>query len=98
MGQDNINSFLLKLALPYVVESSRSEGSQGYPITQNQSLSDPNNFRPISLLSILTKPLERHIHKHLTQFIEDRNLFFFSFSFFIPFSLVFVNGIPATQP
>ena len=56
--------------------SSRSEGSQGYPITQTKDLSDPNNFRPISLLSILTKPLERHIHKHLRQFIEDRNLFY----------------------
>ena len=31
-------------------------------------------FRPISLLSTLTKPLERHIHKHLTQFIYDRNI------------------------
>ena len=31
--------------------------------------------RSLSLLSILTKPLERRIHKHLTQSIEDRKLF-----------------------
>ena len=45
------------------------------PLPEAEELSDPNNFRPISLLSVLTKSLERHIHKHLTQFIEDRNLF-----------------------
>ena len=45
------------------------------PLSKTKDPSDPNNFRPISLLSILTKPLERHIHKHLTQFIEDCNLF-----------------------
>ena len=45
------------------------------PLPKAKDLSDPNDFRPISLLSILTKPLERHIQRHLTQFIEDRNLF-----------------------
>ena len=47
-------------------------------MSKPQDLSDPDNFRPVSLLSILTKPLERHIHKQLTQFIEleARNIFY----------------------
>ena len=36
--------------------------------------SDPNNFRPISLLPLLSKPLERHIHKYLYQYLNDRSL------------------------
>ena len=90
MGPDNINSFLLKLALPHVVESLTHvynlcieqnsfppalKAPKVIPLPKTK-VSDPNNFRPISLLSILTKLLERHIHKHLTQFIEDRNLLY----------------------
>ena len=45
------------------------------PLPKAKDLSDPNDFRPISLLSILTKPLERHVHRHLTQFVEHQNLF-----------------------
>ncbi|WP_419598339.1 reverse transcriptase domain-containing protein [Thiolapillus sp.] len=90
MGPDNVSSYLLKLALPYVVESltyvynlciqqntfpPALKAAKVIPLPKAKDLSDPNDFRPISLLSILTKPLERHIHRHLTQFIEDRNLF-----------------------
>ena len=38
------------------------------------SLTDPNNFRPISLLSVVSKPLERHIHTHMQKFLEQHNL------------------------
>ena len=90
VGPDNINSFLLKLALPYVVESLTHvynlcieqnsfppalKAGKVSPLPKTKDLSDPNNFRPISLLSILTKAFERHIRKHLTQFIEDRIFF-----------------------
>ena len=32
-------------------------------------------FRPISLLSVLSKPLERHVHHDLSTFMEKHNLF-----------------------
>ena len=81
MGPDNTNSFLLKIALPFVVESltyiynlciqqncfpPALKTAKVIPLPKTKDLSDPNNFRPISLLSILSKPLERLIHKHLT--------------------------------
>ena len=67
MGPDNINSFLLKLALPYVVESLTHvynlcteqnsfppalKAAKVIPLPKTKELSDPNNFRPRSLLSI----------------------------------------------
>lgn len=45
------------------------------PSPKTKDLSDPDNFRPISLPSALTKSLDRHVREHLTQFIEDRSLF-----------------------
>ena len=90
MVPDNVNSYLLKLALPYVVESltyvynlciqqntfpPALKATKVIPLPKAKDLSDPNDFRLISLLSILTKSLERYIQRHLTQFIEDRNLF-----------------------
>jgi len=67
MGPDNINSFLLKLALSYVVESLTHvynlcteqnsfppalKAAKVIPLPKTKELSDPNNFRPRSLLSI----------------------------------------------
>ena len=90
MGPDNINSMMLKLALPYAVESltyiynlciqqnifpSALKAAKVIPLPKTKDLTDPNTFRPISLLSILSKPLEKHIHKYLILFIEDHNLF-----------------------
>ena len=65
-------------------------------LPETKDLSDPSNFRPISLLSILSKPLERHIHKHLTHFIKDHNLFLKIVK--IHFNLASADGIFATQP
>ena len=74
MGPDNVNSYLLKLALPYGVESltyvynlriqqntlpPALKAAKIIPLSKAKDLSDPNNFRPISLLSILTKPLHK---------------------------------------
>ena len=41
------------------------------PLPKTKTIStDLNDYRPISILSVLTKPLERHIHKHLTNFFS----------------------------
>ena len=40
------------------------------PLPKTKTISiDLNDYRPISILSVLTKPLERHIHKQLTVFL-----------------------------
>ena len=46
------------------------------PLPKTKTIStDLNDYRPISTLSVLTKPLERHIHKHLTDFLETHQFF-----------------------
>ena len=45
------------------------------PLEKNDDRSDPNNVRPISLLSVTSKPIERHVHNHRTNFMENHSLF-----------------------
>ena len=100
MGHDNINPFLLKLALPYMVEPltyvyNLSILNNVFPTTLNKKgkvihlpktndLSEPNNFRPISILPLLSKSIEKHIHKHLLNFLNEHNLLCQSQSGFCP--------------
>ena len=45
------------------------------PVHKHGSTQDMNNFRPISLLSILDKILEKLMHKRLYEFLENNNIF-----------------------
>jgi len=90
-GHDYISSTILKLALPYVVESltyvynlciqhsifpNILKVAKVIPLPKTKDLNDPNKFRPISLLSTISKPIERHVHKHLHDYLESNNLFY----------------------
>ena len=44
------------------------------PIFKSGDSKNPSNYRPISILSILSKPLEKHIQKHLLHHINKYNL------------------------
>ena len=91
VGVDTISTYILKLSLPYVVESltflynlciktcvipERWKCAKVIPIPKTSDVSDINNFRPISILSVLSKPLEKHIHKHLVHHMESHDLFY----------------------
>ena len=80
-GRDNISPCLLKLALPYIVEPltyiynlsiqknvfpTVLKKAKVIPLPKVKDISEPNNFRPISILPLLSKPIERHVHKHST--------------------------------
>ena len=99
MGHDNINPFLLKLALPYIVKPltyiynlsilnnvfpATLKKAKVIPLPKTNDLSEPNNFRPISIFPLLSKPIERHIHKHLLNFLTEHNLLCQSQSGFRP--------------
>lgn len=90
MGPDNISAYLLKLSLPYVAETlahiynlSINQGifphklkdAKVIPLPKSKDPNDPNDYRPISLLSVLSKPLEKHIHNHMNTFLESHSLF-----------------------
>ncbi len=89
-GPDNISSNILKLSLPYIVESltyiynlcisqntfpTQLKQAKVIPIPKTKDRNNLHNYRPISLLSFLSKPLEKHVHKHLTDFMEKHSLF-----------------------
>ena len=89
MGPDNITPYLLKIALPYIVESmtyvyslcieqnifpTALKNAKVVPLPKSNDLSDPCNYRPISLLPVISKPLERYIHKHFLQYLENNKL------------------------
>ena len=91
MGPDNLNPTLLKIALPYIVEALTFiynkciengmfppplKSAKVIPLPKSKVITDMNNFRPISLLSVLSKPLEKHVHKHLMQYLERNNLIY----------------------
>ena len=80
---------LLKLISPAILESlttvvNRSIQSgtcpsvlklaQVTPVHKSRQASDPNNFRPISVLPIISKLLERHIYTHLMLYLRSFNL------------------------
>ena len=74
---DTIGPRLLKLAAPYISESltficnqsivksvfpkKRKEGKVT-PLHKNGAKDDTNNYRPISVLPVVSKLLEKHVH------------------------------------
>ena len=79
----------MKLSLPFTIETltyiynlcinsgtfpSDLKIAKVIPLPKTKDLSDPNNYRPISILSIISKPLEKHIHSHLYKYLEELNL------------------------
>lgn len=88
-GHDGISTAVLKLSLPFIVEPltfiynlciergefpSDLKKAKVIPLPKSKDLTDPNKFRPISILSSLSKPIEKHIHRHLQLFLDTHNL------------------------
>lgn len=89
MGPDELHPLMLKncakiISYPMYVIFSRSlsEGivpeawktSTVVPIYKKGNRYDPLNYRPISLTSICCKTMERLICRHITGFLEERNI------------------------
>ena len=83
-GCDGISVKLLKIALTYIAKTlaykynlciqknvfpTAFKRAKVIPLPKTKTIStDLSDYRPISILSVLTKPLERHTHKHLMDF------------------------------
>ena len=89
-GLDGIDGKILKLSAPVIAETltyiynlclTKNKIPKAFkvakviPIYKSGDHSDPSNYRPISILSVLSKPLENHIQKHLLGHFNYFNLF-----------------------
>jgi hypothetical protein len=86
----NLNAPILKMSMHYIAKPLTFiynlsithnkfpiafKQAKVIPIPKSSDTSSLDNFRPISILSILSKPLEKHIHISLYSYIEENHLF-----------------------
>ena len=79
-GCDAVSNKIIMLSLPYIVQHlthdynlcisyncfpSDLKTAKVVPLPKAKVLTDINNYRPISVLSSTSKPLEKHVHKHM---------------------------------
>ena len=92
-GYDEITDKLLKVALPHITDAllhifnasfsngifpDRMKIAKVVPIFKKGDRKDVNNYRPISLLPILSKSLEKIMQNRLNSFLGKHNLFYHS--------------------
>ena len=90
-GLDGISNQLLKLSLAYIIDSltyvfnlsieknvfpSELKKAKVVPLPKSTDKTNPTNYRPISLLSVLSKLLEKHVHIYLNDCLEKRQLLY----------------------
>ena len=86
---DGIDGRILKLSAPIIADTLtyiynlcidkkyfplQFKQAKVIPIYKSGDPETPSNYRPISILSLLSKPLEKHINKHLLTHLEENNL------------------------
>jgi endonuclease/exonuclease/phosphatase family metal-dependent hydrolase len=88
-GLDGLDGKILKIAAPYIADSltyiynmcidksyipKLFKQAKVIPLHKSGDTSNPSNYRPISILSNLSKPLEKHINKHLNAHLDNNQL------------------------
>ena len=63
------------------------------PLLKTRDHKNLNNYRPITLLSVLSKRLESHVHKHLDTYLETRGLFHPLQSGFLQYCTCAIDGL-----
>lgn len=89
VGHDNIPAFFLKTATltiaPYLLVLTDYAFSSGIypdsckiakviPLHKKGDVNNPNNYRPISILTCFSKIFEKILHKRLTKFLNKNNV------------------------
>ena len=85
-SQDGLDTNILQLAEPVITNTltyvfnlciMKSTFPNAFriakviPLYKSGDSSNPSNYRPISIVSVLTKPLEKHINRHLFLHLDN---------------------------
>ena len=89
-GTDLIGPCLLKFAAPYIPDEvtficnqsisintvfpNKWKEAKVTPLYKNGLLEEVNNYRPISILPVMSKVLEKHVYDSLSDFLHEFNL------------------------
>lgn len=88
-GIDGLDGKILKLSAPVIVDTltyiynlcidqcyfpSAFKQAKVVPLFKSGATSDPANYRPISILSPLSKPLEKHMNKYILEHLNSNDL------------------------
>ena len=88
-GTDNIDAYVIKLAaveltpvITHIVNLSLRDGcfptqwkvAKVVPLLKKDDETQPKNYRPVSLLPITSKILERAVYQQLVKYLESNNL------------------------
>ena len=88
-GTDNIGPRLLKLAPPHIANDvtficnhsinssffpNKWKEAKVTPLHKNGPYDEVNNYRPISILPVMSKVLEKHVHDCLSNFLHEFKL------------------------
>lgn len=71
-----ILKYLVKLSLQKSIFPEKMKFAQITPVFKCNKTSNPNNYRPISVLPVMSKILEKIMNIKLTNFLEKQNLIF----------------------
>jgi len=86
---DKLDARIIKLASPVIVETLtylynlciekrcfplKFKKAKVIPVHKSGDCSSPSNYRPISILSVLSKPIEKHIQTSLNSYFMKNNL------------------------
>ena len=67
---------IFNLSLSTGIVPSIWKAAKVIPLHKKGALSDPGNYRPISILPQLSKIFERHIHSHLMAYLDQNDLLY----------------------
>lgn len=88
-GLDGLDGKILKMAAPVITETltyvynlclekayipTPLKHAKVIPLFKSGDVTDPSNYRPISIMSVISKPLEKHINKHILQHLNTYDL------------------------
>ena len=69
-------AILLNKSVQRGIYPSKLKHAEIMPVLKNEDESDPNNYRPISLLSVFNRIFEKRMYKQLKSFIGKYDLLF----------------------